>query len=749
VRRALVLFTASVVTVVVGAVGSFQLLGIAASRARATVLVGQVQIHAPILLNLAFDAVNTPGQGLGGDVASERTQITSELAELRTLGASGPDVAALTASVQRFFTAIDLVGSKLEAGDHAGADVVGNGQLIPASTALTATDGSVLNKFGRASRDAASQARVGVLGLLIGTVVTVAGLLVVGDRRRRGVRDAASAQFESLVRSSSDVILVTSGDGVLTYASPSLNQTLGCSTAELVLWERIHPDDLPVVQAAMDAIRSTPDHSARLEFKMMHNDGRWLVLESTVTNKLADPGLGGFVWNARDISDRKALEDQLLRQALEDPLTGLANRIVLRDRLTNALARAARHNRAVGVLLFDLDGFKEINDGDGHEAGDAVLIEVAARISRCLRSVDTLARLGGDEFAVVVDDLADEVVVDEVAARVLEVLQEPITVGSRQFRITASVGKVMYLGDHDPEEALRHADIAMYAAKAAGKARMVTFEPAMAEQVRERLALAHDLEGAAASGRLVIHYQPTVDLKTGVIQGAEALVRWNHPTRGYLAPLAFIPLAEETGAIVSIGRWVLNAACHQAALWQHDPAMAAVRSVSVNVSGKQLLDHNIVDDVRDALHAAGLAPERLTLEITESVLMHDAEAILVQLTALKTLGVSLAIDDFGTGYSSLSYLRRFPVDILKIDKSFVDSVAHRGTALVRAIVNMGASLQMTTVAEGIEDDQQAAALEELGCDVGQGFLFARPVPAGEFEAVVKSHEQHVVAVTSL
>jgi diguanylate cyclase (GGDEF)-like protein/PAS domain S-box-containing protein len=743
----MLVFTASVVTVVVGTVGSFQLLGIAASRARATVLVGQVQIHSPVLIGLVFAAINTPGHDLGGSaMTGERTQITSELRELRAIGTEGEDIAALTASVQRFFTAIDLVGSRLRAGDRARADVLANRQLVPASSALTAESGRVLNEMGRASEDASSQARVGVLGLLIGTVATVVGLLVVGDRRRRRVRDAAAAHFESLVRSSSDVILMTSEEGVLTYASPSLSQTLGYPTVELDLSERIHPDDLPVVRAAVDAIRSTPDGSTRLEFRVMHNDGRWLMLESTVTNKLADSGLGGFVWNARDVSDRKALEDQLLRQALEDPLTGLANRIVLRDRLTRALARAARHNRAVGVLLFDLDGFKEINDGAGHQAGDAVLIEVAARMSTCLRSVDTLARLGGDEFAVVIDDLGDDGVVDEVAARVLAMLQEPITVGGRQFRISASVGKVMCLGDHDPEEALSHADIAMYAAKAAGKARMVTFEPVMAEQVGDRLALAHDLEGAAASGRLIIHYQPTVDLKTGIIQGAEALVRWNHPTKGYLPPLAFIPLAEETGAIVSIGRWVLNAACRQAVLWQRDPAMAAVRSVSVNVSGVQLLDHNIVGDVRDALHAAGLAPERLTLEITESVLMHDAEAVLVQLTALKALGVSLAIDDFGTGYSSLSYLRRFPVDILKIDKSFVDSVAHHGTALVKAIVNMGASLQMTTVAEGIEDDGQAAALEELGCDVGQGFLFARPVPAGEFEAAVKSHEQHVLAV---
>jgi EAL domain-containing protein (putative c-di-GMP-specific phosphodiesterase class I) len=275
---------------------------------------------------------------------------------------------------------------------------------------------------------------------------------------------------------------------------------------------------------------------------------------------------------------------------------------------------------------------------------------------------------------------------------------------------------------------------------------VVTFEPIMAEQLLERHALARDLEGAAASDQLVIHYQPTVDLKTGAIEGAEALVRWNHPTRGRIAPLDFIPLAEETGAIVSIGRWVLNTACHQAAQWQHDPATAAIRSVSVNVSGQQLLDHNIVSDVREALHRTGLAPERLTLEITESVLMHDAESVLVRLTALKALGVSLAIDDFGTGYSSLSYLRRFPVDILKIDKSFIDSVANQGAALVGAIVTMGASLHMETVAEGIEDSEQAATLRELGCDVGQGFLFSPPIPAAEFDAVVKSQQQHALAL---
>jgi diguanylate cyclase (GGDEF)-like protein/PAS domain S-box-containing protein len=735
--REVLLAVAAATTVTLAAAWSFQLLGVASSQARAAVLIGQVQ--APGLVNAVFAPLN--GQrAVGAGVVPTESLITAELRELRSLGLGSADVAALTAATDRLFGAVHLVESKAQAGDHAGANAVAIREMVDAQSALTAEDGIVLARVGRASGTATAQARVGVLGLLIGTVVVVAGLLLVGGRRRGRARQAASAQFEALVYSSTDLIGVTNGEGVLTYASPSLHQALG-SASELIWAERIHPEDLPVVEAALASIRATPDHAAHVEFKVRHHDGRSLTLEATVTNKLTDGELGGFLWNARDVSDRKALEDQLLRQALQDPLTGLANRVVLRDRLSNALARAARHHRLVGLLLFDLDGFKEINDDAGHAAGDAVLVEVASRLTRHLRLVDTVARLGGDEFAMVVDDLADETDVDGAAARVLEVLEEPITVGSRQFRVTASVGKVMCVGDQDPDEALRHADIAMYAAKAAGKARVVTLEPVMAERVQARLALAHDLDGAAASGQLVLHYQPTVDLDTGRIQGAEALLRWNHPTRGHLPPLAFIPLAEETGAILSLGRWVLNTACQRAARWRLDPAMASVRTVNVNVSGSQLLDEHIVADVRDALRSAGLAPGWLTLEITESVPMRDPDAVVAQLTALKRLGVSLAIDDFGTGYSSLAYLRRFPVDILKIDKSFVDNVAHQGSPLAKAIVNMGASLHMTTVAEGIEADDQAAALRELGCDIGQGFLYARPVPAADFETMVKEPRQ--------
>jgi len=487
--REVLLAVAAATTVTFAAAGSFQLLGVASSQARAAVLIGQVQVQAPGLVNAVFAPLN--GQRVvGAGVVPPESLITAELRELRSLGLGSADVAALTAATDRLFGAVHLVESKAQAGDHAGANAVAIREMVDAQSALTAEDGIVLARVGRASGTATAQARVGVLGLLIGTVVVVAGLLLVGGRRRGRARQAAAAQFEALVYSSTDLIGVTNGEGVLTYASPSLHQALG-SASELIWAERIHPEDLPVVEAALASIRATPDHAAHVEFKVRHHDGRSLTLEATVTNKLTDGELGGFLWNARDVSDRKALEDQLLRQALQDPLTGLANRIVLRDRLSNALARAARHHRLVGLLLFDLDGFKEINDDAGHAAGDAVLIEVATRLARHLRSVDTVARLGGDEFAMVVDDLADETDVDGAAARVVEVLEEPITVGSRQFRVTASVGKVMCVGDQDPDEALRHADIAMYAAKAAGKARVVTFEPVMAERVQARLPRRH------------------------------------------------------------------------------------------------------------------------------------------------------------------------------------------------------------------------------------------------------------------
>jgi len=409
----------------------------------------------------------------------------------------------------------------------------------------------------------------------------------------------------------------------------------------------------------------------------------------------------------------------MLHQALHDSLTGLPNRALLLDRLTHALERRGGNGR-VGVIFCDLDRFKTVNDSLGHAAGDDLLVAVAARLGDCLRTGDTAARLGGDEFALLLEDVRGEREATAVADRVIEALRAPFELHGREVHVTASLGVVC--GDGGGEELLRNADVAMYRAKAAGKGRWALFEPSMRAEVLERIELEADLQKALPRGELEVHYQPLVALADGSLEAFEALVRWRHPRRGLVMPLAFIPLAEETGLIVELGAWVLDRACHQAAAWKC--------AVSVNLSARQLEQPDLVELVAGALRRSGLRPDLLWLEITETVLMHDTEATIGRLEALKELGVRLAVDDFGTGYSSLRYLRRFPIDLLKMAKPFVDGLASReGAALARTIVELGTSLGLRTVAEGIEGPRELAQLRRLGCELGQGYLFARPLTA--------------------
>jgi diguanylate cyclase (GGDEF)-like protein len=415
-----------------------------------------------------------------------------------------------------------------------------------------------------------------------------------------------------------------------------------------------------------------------------------------------------------------------IRHAFNDSLTGLPNRALLLDRLEVALARAEREDQPVSVLFLDLDGFKVVNDSLGHVAGDRLLIDVARRLSDCLRRSDTAARIGGDEFAILLGDIGNPGRAPRVAERVIAALGEPFNVLGREVFVSASIG-IAY-GQDDAQSLLRNADVAMYRAKRSGEAgAYATFEPSMHAAVVERLEMEADLRRAIERNELVLHYQPIVELATGRVAGLEALLRWAHPRRGLVMPFEFIPLAEETRLIVELGRWVLQEACRQAAQWRDDPQTGRPW-VSVNLSGLQLLDGNIEADVAAALAAAGLEPEGLTLEITETVLVQDVAAAVDRLENLRALGVSIAIDDFGTGYSSLRYIRRFPADMLKIAKPFVDGL-HDETdaALVRTIIALADSLGLRTVAEGIEDSEQLARLRDLGCTLGQGYLFARPV----------------------
>jgi len=517
---------------------------------------------------------------------------------------------------------------------------------------------------------------------------------------------------------------------------------------------RLVADLLPAesVPFVLDRYRAAVTGGVPLEYEETHDLPRGrLVFETTLVPIHDAVGrCTHLVGVASDVTGRREAAAALWRQAHHDALTGLANRTLFRERLTRALARTAGDATArVAVLFLDLDDFKDVNDSLGHAVGDELLVAAAARLLNATRGCDTVARLGGDEFAVLIEHVTHERDVLTVADRVTAAFRTPFPVGARgpgddgpsrsDVQCGASVGiACAHVGD-DPDAVLRNADLAMYHAKASGKGRHAEFAPAMHATAADRLALAADLRHAVTRHELRVEFQPIVDLATAHVVGAEALLRWAHPARGLVSPAEFIPLAETTGSIVGLGRWVLRTACREAAAWAAvagDAAPGVPPYVSVNLSGRQLDDPGLVDDVVAALAASGLAPRALLLELTETALMRDAERALTSLHRLKTLGVRLAIDDFGTGYSSLAYLQRFPVDVLKLDRAFVSGIARSASdaALARAVVALGASLQLETVAEGIETPEQRDHLRALGCRLGQGFLFARPMDAAALRA---------------
>ena len=595
-----------------------------------------------------------------------------------------------------------------------------------------------------------------VLGMTVAltTGVVARQLLALADiRRLTRERAAQDARFRSLVTHASDVITVTDQALGVRFVSPSLGRVFGYAPASAPpVQSLVHPDDYAAAVAVVGEVVAAPrGTSATAAWRVRHADGSWRHTETIATNLLDDPNVAGVVLNTRDVTERKRLEDELVHRALHDPLTGLANRTLLRDRVEQALARTGRGDgdaRGVAALLVDLDDFKKVNDSLGHGAGDALLVTVSRRMLAATRGCDTVARLGGDEFAVLLEGMADPADATRVADRILQAMRAPVRLDGKEVLVGTSIGIALATPGEGVDELLRNADVALYQAKARGKHRHATFAPAMHAAALARLDLETDLHAALAREELRLVYQPIVDLATGRIAGAEALVRWTHPTRGAISPAELIPVAESTGAIVALGRWVLRAACRQVAEWDARAAAAGERPVgaplhiAVNLSTRQLQDPALVDDVAAALTEFGLAPRRLVLEITESAMMHDTDLALTRLGALKALGVRLAVDDFGTGYSSLGYLRRFPVDVLKIDRTFVDALSRTGeTAIVRAILRMGDALGLRTVAEGIEEEGQLAQLRALGCAMGQGYLFARPVGAGEFEGVVRGERR--------
>jgi diguanylate cyclase (GGDEF)-like protein/PAS domain S-box-containing protein len=484
--------------------------------------------------------------------------------------------------------------------------------------------------------------------------------------------------------------------------------------------------------------------AARLELRQRRKDGTPIDIElSTAPLQTPTGELTGTIKVAADISDRKRLEQQLRHQAFHDALTGLPNRALFQDRLEHALARTARSHDLLAVLLLDLDGFKTINDSLGHAAGDQLLGVVAERVSAAVRPGDTVARLGGDEFVVLLEDAADPGEAAAVAERLLATLGEPLVLLGRDAPVQprASIGIVTTTDNVPAGDLLRDADVAMYLAKGQGGSSYRLFEPAMRSAAVERIELEADLRRAVEHNQMILHYQPIVELDSGRLTGVEALVRWQHPTKGLIPPGRFIPIAEETGLLLPIGRLVLRRACQQVRAWQRTIPGYEQLNVSVNLSSVQLEHPDLVAEVAAALADADLDPRHLTLELTESLLIDDTQATATKLAQLKALRVQLAIDDFGTGYSSLAYLRRLPIDVLKIDKAFVDGVATNpeAAALAQAIIRLAATLNLRPVAEGIEHTAQLQRLRDLRCHYGQGYHFAKPLDPQQLAALLRDH----------
>ncbi len=587
----------------------------------------------------------------------------------------------------------------------------------------------------------------GAIGIT--TLVVVRQLLGVRENARLLAERTArknEKRFISLVQNSSDIIIITDVQMRLLFLSPSVQRLLGYQHQDLIganLIELLHPDDATIARAFFAEAAVYPGITPPVEWRIRHRDGNWLHVESVGNNLLSDPSINGIVINARNITERKVLEDQLTHQALHDPLTGLANRALFRDRVEHALVRSRRLRRSVAVMFLDLDNFKTINDSLGHTEGDDLLTTVAERLQNCLRTDDTAARLGGDEFAVLLEESVRIKEAVRVAKRILAAFDKPVWLKGKEAFVSLSIGIAVSASEEESTDnadiLLRNADAAMYMAKSRGKGRYEVFEPSMYEAALSRLELEADLRHAVEREELELRYQPIVNFKTGRIVGTEALIRWHHPERGLILPDKFIPLAEETGLISAIGTWVLERACQQCYLWHKMFPQCAPLSMTVNLSGRQLQQAGLADIIAEALRKSGLAPPRLVLEITESVMMQDTEATLGKLRELKALGVRLAMDDFGTGYSSLSYLQRFPIDMLKIDRSFIDVINNGSeeSALVQAIITLGQTLRLQIVAEGIEVYEQMEALQGLGCEIGQGYHFARPLTADEIAALLQ------------
>ncbi|MEO8899758.1 MAG: EAL domain-containing protein [Candidatus Dormibacter sp.] len=623
-----------------------------------------------------------------------------------------------------------------------------NKSLNEVSAQLTTLDDLIAadTTARRSQRDTTETASALAVAVAI-TIGFVAAILILRQLRERQVAvRRRERRLSALVEHASDGILVVDGAGEVAFVTPSFNEEFfDDSAAAKSLAAMVHPDDREhAVKAWRRVVSGGGGTVSEVETRMLRLDGEWRHVWVKLTNRLDDPAVGGMVLNVNDISDRHEFEKKLTHQALHDALTSLPNRDLLRQRMERATTGTIHAEHS--VLYLDCDDFKRINDTFGHAAGDRYLVEVSRRFVAAVRPEDTVARLGGDEFAILLENTGGAGAV-LVAQRIIGALHAPIVIGGKDVEASVSIGVASgLLGALRPETLLADADLAMYFAKRAGKGAYRLFAEEMRTQLVDRLELGEDLRQAIETAALQVEYQPVIDLQTGSIVGAEALARWDHPSRGWVGPDTFIPLAEELGLVERIDQWVLRKACTMGSAWiEEGPANF---KMAVNLSGRDLEQLDLVEQIAGVLRDTRFPAGRLELELTEGVAINESSGARATLEALHALGVHLAIDDFGTGYSALSRLRDLPFDRLKVDKAFVDDIDLNvdGPMLVDSILEMAKVLGLEVVAEGVETLTQADYLRQRGCDLAQGFLFNRPMGGGEMTMLLRRQRREAVAL---
>ena len=559
------------------------------------------------------------------------------------------------------------------------------------------------------------------------------------DRRKTDVLQEGEARFRALVQNSFDIITIHDSNGLTMYESPAASRVLGYLPGSLIgktPFETVHPKDVARARDAFTAVLRGESSPLPTVMRFRHADGSWIHLEVLGNNLLDHPGIRGIVLTSRDVTERKRAEERVQYLANYDVLTSLPNRFLMQDRLTQAVAQAHRNRLRVGLMHIDLDRFKVVNETLGHYVGDALLKQAAERIRKLTREGDTVARTGGDEFTIVFPNVTSLPALSISAERLLEDLARAFPGEVQDLFVSASLGISLYPDDAGTvDELIKHADAAMYSAKHLGRNNYQFFTADLNREVQDRMLIEGGLRTAIQRDELSLVFQPKIDLATRRVIGAEALLRWNHPKLGMISPARFVPVAEEAGLVGAIGEWVLRTACRQIRIWQ-DAGLSL--QIAVNVSARQFQQYDVADLVLSVMQESGVRAENLELELTESAVMHDAENSIITLERLAESGVQIAIDDFGTGYSSLSYLKRLPLDVLKIDQSFVRDISSdpNDAAIVRAIITLARSLGIKVIAEGVENEAQLAFLNAYGCHYGQGYLFGKPLSVVDFESML-------------